>query len=96
VEGALLALHEAIVNADKHGGGPTRAEAILEDSVLVLRVTDAGPGFDPHRYINVTPDLEAESGRGLWLMSRVASWLDVEHGHDGVSVVIRFEARAAA
>lgn len=96
VDGALLALHEALVNAHQHGGGATRAEARLDDSTLRVQIWDQGPGFDASELAAHLPEPMAERGRGLWLISRVASEWELQRDHRGVSVVLRFKATAAA
>lgn len=82
-EGAVLAVHEAIVNAHRHGGGLVRATACFEGPALVVQVTDRGEGFEVPR----TPalaDLAAERGRGLFLIRHLAS--DVAVVRDGPEV----------
>jgi len=92
-DGVVLALHEAIVNAQCHGGGGVRAEAVVEQSELVIQVWDRGPGFDLPPYSSRPPDPMSERGRGIWLITRVASACEVHHGHDGASLVMRFARR---
>ena len=92
-DGVILALHEALVNAERHGGGATRAEAVLDASGLVLQVWDRGPGFDLGPYASRPPDPMAERGRGIWLISRVASSYELRHDHLGASMVMRFDRR---
>jgi anti-sigma regulatory factor (Ser/Thr protein kinase) len=95
VDGALLAFHEALVNAHQHGGGATRAEARVDGPVLVVQIWDRGAGFDVA--INATtPEPMAERGRGLWLISRVTSDWEMHRDDDGVSVVLRFRSPTAA
>lgn len=92
-DGVVLALHEALVNAQRHGGGAIRAEAVVEPSALVLQVWDRGPVFDLRPYTSHPPDPMAERGRGIWLISQVASGCEVRHDHYGVSLVMRFDRR---
>lgn len=87
----VLALHEALVNAQRHAGGAVRAEACIDGSSLVLQVWDRGPGFDLDRYVRRPPDPMAERGRGLWLISRVASAVEVRSHEEGVALVMRFD-----
>jgi anti-sigma regulatory factor (Ser/Thr protein kinase) len=95
-EDVVLALHEALVNAQRHAGGAVRAEACVDGSSLVLRVWDRGPGFDLDRYIRRPPDPMSERGRGLWLISRVATAMDVRYHDDGVALVMRFDRPGVA
>jgi anti-sigma regulatory factor (Ser/Thr protein kinase) len=96
VDGALLAFHEALVNAHQHGGGATRAEARVGGRDLVVQIWDQGPGFDVSRRATEVPEPMAERGRGLWLISRVASDWEMRRDEDGVSLVLRFKSPAAA
>jgi anti-sigma regulatory factor (Ser/Thr protein kinase) len=92
----VLALHEALVNAQRHAGGAMRAEACIDGSSLVLQVWDRGPGFDLGPHVQRPPDPLSERGRGLWLISRVATAVEVRHHDDGVAVVMRFERPGGA
>jgi anti-sigma regulatory factor (Ser/Thr protein kinase) len=96
VEGALLAFHEALVNAHQHGGGATRAEARVDGAVLVVQIWDQGTGFDVSDRPAAVPEPMAERGRGLWLISRVASDWEMRRDQDGVSLLLRFKSTAAA
>lgn len=91
VDEILLALHEALVNAQRHGGGALRAEVAIDDSAVVVTVWDCGRGFDPMPYVRRPPGLMAERGRGVWLMSRLATTWEVRCSTDGTAVVMRFE-----
>lgn len=75
VDEVVLAVHEALTNALRHGGGITSAVAALHGQELLVEVKDAGPPFDPNRHTRRPPDPLAERGRGLWLISQIAaSW----------------------
>jgi anti-sigma regulatory factor (Ser/Thr protein kinase) len=92
VDGIVLALHEALVNATRHGGGAGRAEAAIADdgSELVIAVCDRGGGFDAGPFVRRSPDPMAERGRGLWLISRLATAYEVRSTDGGTEVVMRF------
>lgn len=92
-DGVVLALHEALVNAQRHGGGAVRAEVAIEPSSLVIRVWDRGPGFELEPFVHEPPDPMSERGRGLWLISRVAAAVEVRYHDDGVALVMRFDRR---
>jgi serine/threonine-protein kinase RsbW len=78
-----LAMHEAIVNAFKHGhkelpaSTPVRVRYAVEALHVELEIEDQGPGFDPQAVPDPTleENIERGSGRGLLLirayMSRV-------------------------
>jgi anti-sigma regulatory factor (Ser/Thr protein kinase) len=88
-DGAILAVHEAMVNSHRHGGGVTRATADFDGRSLVVRVCDRGRGFD----MPLTPELAdtaAERGRGLFLIRHLASDAQVERTGDDVQLVLTF------
>ncbi len=89
----VLAVHEALVNAGRHGGGVRRAEAAVDRSGVVIKVADGGSGFDPEPFVRRAPDPMAERGRGLWLISRLATAYDVRTTDDGTEIVMRFARR---
>jgi len=86
----LLAVHEAMVNAQRHGGGVTSASAAFEGARLVVEVRDRGRGFtvppSPEK-----PDPAAETGRGLFLIRRLAAGAEVSRVGDEVCLLLRFE-----
>jgi len=84
-DSVVLAVHEALTNADRHGGGAVRAQASIDRGALVVAVWDRGTGFelpaaDPD-------DPFAEHGRGLCLIRRIAS--RVEAGREGSGFCLR-------
>ncbi|HJV08983.1 MAG TPA: ATP-binding protein [Acidimicrobiales bacterium] len=90
VDGAILAVHEAMVNSHRHGGGVTRATASFEGPALVVQVTDRGQGFE----IPLSPDLAdlaAERGRGLFLIRHLASDAEVVRKGRDVRLILTFE-----
>ncbi len=86
----VLAVHEALVNAGRHGGGARRAEAAVNDSGAVIVVADRGSGFDPERFVRRPPDVMAERGRGLWLISRLATSYEVRTTDAGTELIMCF------
>ena len=87
----VLAVHEALVNAQRHAGAVLRAQMSLDASSLVVMVWDTGPGFDLDFHAGRVPDPLAERGRGLWLIDRVTSTCEVDRDDDGVVLVMRFD-----
>jgi len=87
----VLAAHEALVNAGRHGGAALRADICLDGSTLVVRVWDAGPGFDLAARVRRPPAPTAEDGRGLWLIDRITTTCEVGRDHDGVFLAMRFD-----
>ena len=70
-----LGLHEALVNAVRHGnsGDPNkilRVRRIITPKWFVLQIQDEGSGVPANARVNsLPPELEAESGRGLFLIN---------------------------
>ncbi len=70
-----LALHEALINAVKHGNKmdhelQVQVDVTKEDGQLVIQVTDQGKGFDFMDIPDpITPEnLEKLNGRGIFLI----------------------------
>ena len=89
-DGAILAVHEAMVNAHRHGGGVVRATARFEGPALVVQVTDRGGGFEVPRSPGLA-DLAAERGRGLFLIRHLASDVDVVRDGTEVRLTLTFD-----
>ena len=91
VDGVILAMHEALVNAQRHAGGAVRVEARVHGPVLELEVVDRGPGFD-FPTVPRAPEPMAERGRGLWLMCRISTRCEVRRDGEETCVHLRFDA----
>lgn len=88
----LIAVHEALTNADRHGGGIREAIATLDQDELVVEVADAAGHYDPSGYLAGEPDVLAERGRGLWLIGQIASDVEFRAEPQGTRVLLRFSA----
>ena len=88
-DGAILAVHEAMVNSHRHGGGVTRATAGFDGQSLVVRIYDRGRGFDVPQSPEPA-DAAAERGRGLFLIRHLASDARVEQAGGDVQLVLTF------
>lgn len=89
VDGVILAVHEAMVNAQRHGGGVTRATADIEGRTVVVEVSDQGKGFD----VPDSPalaDVTAERGRGLFLIRHLVADAHVVRAGLDVRLVMTF------
>jgi anti-sigma regulatory factor (Ser/Thr protein kinase) len=89
-DSVVLAVHEALTNAERHGGGALRVYAWVDQGVLVVAVCDRGPGFRlPPAACESVPGADpfAEHGRGLCLMAQIAS--RVEAGTDDGDFCLR-------
>ncbi len=89
VDGVILAVHEAMVNAQRHGGGVTHASAGFEGRDLVVEVSDRGRGFHVPESAGVA-DVTAERGRGLFLIRHLAAKARVVRSGAGVRLVLTF------
>jgi len=86
----LLAVHEALVNAQRHGGGVTSATAAFDGDRLVVEVRDRGRGFSVPPSPDL-PDPAAETGRGLFLIRRLTASAEVSREGDEVCLLLQFE-----
>jgi serine/threonine-protein kinase RsbW len=81
-----LALHEAAINAMKHGnkldpGKRVRISFALEPGRLVIQVRDEGDGFDWTRVRDprAPENVGKTNGRGIFLMRSFVDSVDYEH-----------------
>ena len=93
VDAVLLVVHEAIVNAHSHAGGPRQVRVTFDGPSLSVELCDAGPGFDVPEEPPM-PDPGAERGRGLWLMRQMANDVEVRRDASGVRLHLRFSGEA--
>ncbi|MGW7413698.1 ATP-binding protein [Streptomyces sp. NPDC054863] len=80
IDDAVLVVSELVTNAVRHARLPGRAAwlrlAVLEDGGLLVDVSDPVAGFMGGAGVDVPPDKEGESGRGLHLVGALGelSW----------------------
>jgi serine/threonine-protein kinase RsbW len=89
VDGVMLAVHEAMVNAQRHGGGVTKATAGFDGSNVVVEIADRGKGFDVPDSPELA-DIAAETGRGLFLIRNLADDAKVVRSGPDVCLVLTF------
>ncbi len=78
---------ELSTNAVRHGGGTGRLRLWAGTGALCCEVTDGGGGFtDPVTAGTLAPDPQATTGRGLWIVRRLAADLHIANGPDGAVV----------
>jgi len=90
VDGVILAVHEAMVNSQRHGGGVTGARVRMGFDTVVVEITDQGGGFA----VPETPamaEATAEQGRGLFLIRRLTAEAQVVQAGSEVCLTLRFE-----
>lgn len=84
LEGAELAVGELLANVSRHASGPAWVNIDWGGPAPVLTVYDVGPGFD----LDVSlPGADAESGRGLFIVSHLTERLEVARRRAGGSAV---------
>jgi anti-sigma regulatory factor (Ser/Thr protein kinase) len=96
VDLVVLAVHEALTNADRHGGGVSQVHACVDRGALVITVCDRGPGFEipPAPVPDDTADDAdplAEDGRGLWLIRQIASRVEADRKDGDFCLRLRFD-----
>jgi anti-sigma regulatory factor (Ser/Thr protein kinase) len=82
----LLAVDEALANAERHGGGVRELRAGRVDARFVCEVCDRGPGFDDALAGYLPPTAVSEDGVGLWVARQVTRRLELESTGDGLTV----------
>ena len=90
VDGVILAVHEAMVNSQRHGGGVVRASVCIDRDTVLAEISDRGRGYQ----LPETPglaDATAERGRGLFLIRHIATDAHVERSGADVCLTLRFE-----
>jgi anti-sigma regulatory factor (Ser/Thr protein kinase) len=90
VDGVILAVHEAMVNAQRHGGGVTKATAGIDGDRVVVEVSDRGHGFEMPESPAMA-DVAAERGRGLLLIRRLSDDARVVRTGPEVRLVLKFD-----
>jgi len=90
IDGVVLAVHEAMVNAHHHGGGVTGATVCFDKSTLIVQITDRGHGFEVPRSPELA-DLAAECGRGLFLIRHLTSDARVARDGPEVQLILTFD-----
>ncbi|WP_157746545.1 ATP-binding protein [Micromonospora inositola] len=82
----VLAVHELVTNAVRHGGGHGHLALRRQDDVLICEVSDGGAtlGRLPVRL----PAVDVAGGRGLWLASQLAEGLIFARGVHGLTATV--------
>jgi anti-sigma regulatory factor (Ser/Thr protein kinase) len=74
---AKLIYTELVANVIRHAPGPIHIVLDLQNEKLWLSVSDRGPPFE---WRPTLPGVLAESGRGMFLISRYAQEVKIERG----------------
>ncbi|HEU5159296.1 MAG TPA: ATP-binding protein [Streptosporangiaceae bacterium] len=90
----LLAVHEVVDNAIQHGGGRGHLRLRRRNGALHCQVIDTGPGFGDQVAIPPgQPDVDAERGRGLWLVHQLTDRVTITTGSKGSIVSLTVALR---
>lgn len=81
----VLAMHELAANSVLHAGGGGVLSFWREPDALVVEVRDRGRIDDP-LVGQGTLDLDAESGRGIWIANQLCDLVQVRSGLEGTQV----------
>ena len=90
VDGVILAVHEAMVNSQSHGGGVTGARVYVGLDTVTVEISDRGRGFEVPETPSMT-QTTAERGRGLFLIRRLTAEAQVVQAGSEVCLTLRFE-----
>lgn len=87
-----LIVSELVSNAVEHGSGAVVVEAESGEFAAVVRVASHGaaPHVPPVSEWAIGPD-RAASGRGLGIVARLATTIDVDHGGDTLVTTVTRE-----
>ena len=85
VEALELAASELATNSLRHGGGEGRVAMWTEPGAVVVEFTDAGRLADPLAG-RLVPQLDADGGRGLYLVNQVCDLVQVRTSAAGTTV----------
>jgi anti-sigma regulatory factor (Ser/Thr protein kinase) len=75
VDDAVLCVHEACLNAIQHGTGDVHVRWEVDGGAVAVEVGDRGPGVTL-RGLEAPPPPDRQSGRGLFLIGRLADKLE--------------------
>ncbi len=94
----LLIFREAALNAAVHGlkgakDAKASAEVLLEDGAAHISVRVSGPGFDWRNACYDAPSPQAESGRGLFVISTNADQMTFNEAGNAIELYKRFKGR---
>ncbi|OJF10579.1 hypothetical protein BG844_31410 [Couchioplanes caeruleus subsp. caeruleus] len=89
LEGFVIAVHELVANAVRHGGGRGSLRLRRDDDTLVCDVTDYGTGF-PHGLpvAGGPPPANTPGGRGILMARHFTDSLLFSDGPDGVTATV--------
>jgi anti-sigma regulatory factor (Ser/Thr protein kinase) len=85
VDDLVIAVSEAVTNAERHGVAPTRLRLWTGTDRLVATVTDRGRGpADP--FAGLIPARSSAGGLGLWIVHQICARVTMSTGEDGFTL----------
>lgn len=81
-----VVISELVTNAVRLATTYFEVRASLAEEGVVLEVMDDGPGFEPSEILDVEPDFERESGRGLFIVKCIVDEIEIESTEHGTLV----------
>ncbi|HEY2796030.1 MAG TPA: SpoIIE family protein phosphatase [Micromonosporaceae bacterium] len=94
VDDFVLAGNEVAANVVRHGGGNGEMWVWADDDYLRCRMTDHGAGLADGAALGEAAPPTALTGRGLWMLQRLADEVAVESSPTGTTVTITLSLRA--
>lgn len=82
----VLAVHELVTNAVRHGGGHGRLDLRRQDDVLICEITDQGLAGNTLP-VRLSP-VDIAGGRGLWLAHQLTEGLILTQRLGGVTATV--------
>jgi anti-sigma regulatory factor (Ser/Thr protein kinase) len=77
---------ELVANVIRHAAGPIGIYVAWDGATAVAIVADRGPGIPPVRCV---PDMDATSGRGLFIVQALARCVDIDSsGANGSRITV--------
>jgi anti-sigma regulatory factor (Ser/Thr protein kinase) len=85
----VVAVHEIVTNAVRHGGGRGRVRLWCEGQRLLCRISDRGRGMPAARRApGPRPEPGTIGGWGLWLARQGCDTMTVDSGADGSVITL--------
>jgi anti-sigma regulatory factor (Ser/Thr protein kinase) len=85
VDDLVIAVSEAVANADRYGVAPIRLRLWAGSDRLVVTVTDQGRGpADP--FAGLVPARNSTGGLGLWIVHQLCARVTMSTGEDGFTL----------
>ena len=87
----VLAVNEVATNSVRHAGGHGTLRLWIEDDTLVCEVRDEGR-IEDALVGRARPEVDAPSGRGLWVANQLCDLVQLRSGADGTTVRLPMRA----